>query len=287
MWGAVAQVGMGLLGELLAGKSEAEQQRLMQQALDEFGNINLPALEKVLAEEQGASAFEGVRADPELISRQKEALGELERLYRSGGMTLADRANLADVQRETAGTERTSINRLRDELAATGRGGGGSELAMTLQAGSRGADRLHRAGLQTAADAQKRALDAMLEGGRLAGSMRSQGFDEESRKAAARDEVARFNAAARERAGMYNAQLPQQQFANQMNRAAGRSNQLGRMAGLQGQRADSTRQLWGGAGLAANEALRQRKRPEPGYSPPPLVNADDEDEWDNPFGYGG
>lgn len=297
MWGAIAgaagQMGTAIAGEYMAGLDKKEQMRLMQRAMDEYGKIDLPTLEKVIAQELGPTELSRIQGDPALRRMQTGALDELQRISTGGGLTLEDQANLARIRNQANHQATAGRARIRDDMAARGISGGGAELAMSLANEQGAAQRASSEGLNVAAMNQKRALDAILQRGRLAGDLRGQDFSEKARAAEAQDMINRYNAGVREKAQYYNAGLPQQQFDNRVRKAGGTSNGMQGLAALAGSNAQDTRQFYGGLGASAasaGQAWDNRKtQPDPnewqnpyGYSAPPLVRVeDDDDEWFN------
>lgn len=252
--GLGAQAGLGIIGELMSGKDKEEQRRLMQKALEQYGSIDVPALEKVLAEEMGPGQMEGLTSDPALKQTQTDALNELMRLSKSGGLNLEDKSALNSIRSNAATQAQRGIGGIRENMAARGISGGGQELAMSLSANQGAAQRASKEGLDVAAQAQKRALDSLMAGGRMAGEMRGQDFGERSKAAEAADLRNRYNTDARTSAARYNASLPSQRFGMQMQKANGMAGALGAQAGQAGQNAQSTRDLYGGLGSAAHGA---------------------------------
>lgn len=256
MWGLLAQLGLGALGEAAASADKATQQRILERMLKEFDGINLPDVKSIVAEELGPQAMEGVFADDELKGLEREALDEMLRVGRSGGLTLEDKAALNTIRGKTDRSVNAAHQRIAEDMAARGQSGGGAELAMKLSANQGAAQRLGDEGLQIAGMAQRRARDAMLQGGQMASRMGERDFAEKARRAEAADRRAQYNAAARERANLYNANAPQQQFQNAMAKAAGKSGQMGQQANFFGNQAADTRQLYAGMGKAAYEAFK-------------------------------
>ena len=249
-WGQIAgiagQVGANMAGERKSAEEKAEELRLLREALAEYEGIGLPDASPELL---GPSAYAGIESDPETREAQMAALDELLNVYRSGGMTLEDKANLAAIQTRTAPAERSAREGIREQMQARGVSGGGSELAMQLAAQQGSANRAAAGGLETAAAAQKRALDAILARGRMAGDIRGQDRGEKERTAGAADSVARYNAATR-------ANARQQGYQNQMSLANAKANARRPVASHYGEQAQDTRAQYGGYGMAAAEAGR-------------------------------
>ncbi len=287
-WGQVAQVGVSALGEYMAQQSKEKQQALLQKALAEFGSISPPALQKVIAEQEGPSAMAGVSSDPESIAAQHAALDALKNISDSGGLTLSDRANLNRTRSSAAGTANSGRQRIAEDMASRGNLDSGAMLAMQLSGNEGSANRQSQEDMDIAGTAQKRALDAIMQRGQLAGHVREQDFGEKSRKAEAADLIARYNSEARSKAQYHNANLPQQGFDNQMRLAQGRATGAAPMASYYGEQAGDQRGFYAGMGESAARYGKQsdRNNESPSYSRAPLVNADsssDESEWEDPY----
>lgn len=286
--GAGVQILGGVAGEAFSAADKQKQEELIRQATDEFGKVDLPKLEHLVGEQVGPSELGKVQADPELQRDQRAALDEIMNVARSGGMTLEDKANMNRVQNRVARTENAGRNRISEDMAARGISGGGAELAMQLSHQQNAAQQANENGMETAGMAQRRALDAMMQGGRLAGDIRGQDYGEKARAAEAQDLINRYNADSRSRAAQHNAGLAQQQYENELRRAQGKAGGLRDQANLAGQRAQDTRAMWNGFGTAGNRAAGTGGRAAAGAvapsTPPPMVSGDDEDPWKNPYG---
>ncbi len=147
-------------------------------------------------------------------------------------------------------------------MQARGQAGGGAELAAQLQAAQGGSDQASEAGDRIAAMAQERALNAIGQAGQLGGQVRAQDFDVNRLRAAARDEMDRFN--------IQNAVNRQQRNVGSQNeaQAANLANQQAIMNANAQQanaerlrQAEAARQNWADrtqqAGMLANARLGQ------------------------------
>ena len=255
-WGALVQGGMQLAAEGAAQREREKQLELLRELMEEYRNVPLPELDPVTAEELGPSAFDELRGDPTLRAAQLDALGRLQDISRGGGLTLEDDAALAKVLGQAARQDRNQRARLSEDFAARGQLGSGAQLAMALQGQQATAQRGREEAMDRAAMAQRRSLDAILQGGRLAGEVRGQDYGEKARAAEARDEIARRNAASREKARYYNAGLAQQQFGNRMSRLGGMQGPGNNLASFYGQGAADARAAGAGYGRAAYEGGR-------------------------------
>lgn len=141
------------------------------------------------------SAMNDVSTDPRLRDEQTAALDALSEIANGGGRTLADDANLNRIQNDVAASDRGRRDAIKQNMAARGMGGSGMDLLAQLQSSQAATDRASQGGLDIAADAEQRALDAIMQGGNMAGNLRGQDFDEQARIAAANDAISQFNAA--------------------------------------------------------------------------------------------
>lgn len=154
----------------------------------------------------GPSAMENVSSDPRLREAQMAALGSLAEIADNGGLTLADRANLEKIRGQTATADRGRREAILQNMKSRGMGGSGMELLAQLDSSQAAGDQEAQASLDIAGQAQQRALEAMMQRGNMAGSIRGQDFDQDARIAAARDAANQFNAAAANDFARFNAQ---------------------------------------------------------------------------------
>jgi hypothetical protein len=139
------------------------------------------------------SEMKKISIDPRLREAQLGALNSLKDVSDSGGMTLRDKANLSRMQSDVAAADRGRRGAIMQNMAARGAGGSGMELVAQMQNAQAATDREAQAGLDIAAQAQERALQAIMQQGQLGGSIRGQDFGEQSQVANAQDAINRFN----------------------------------------------------------------------------------------------
>lgn len=133
--------------------------------------------------------------------------------------------------------------------------------AMAQQAG---ADRAAMGGLQAAADARSRALQALQAGGQMAGQAEGQDFERAARVAESQDAIARFNSQLASNA-------LQQNWQNQMGLADRRYGATRDYAGFKGGKAGETMKRVGAYGQAANEALSSMGSAMGGFGGPTMT----------------
>lgn len=273
--------GTALASHLGKPKEDKEAKKLMERAMREFEQIKTPSIadmqyqltelvnQGVLTPEQAkamlveSSAYDDVSVDPSYRGAQEQALRKFLDISEAGGLDAQARARLAEVENRELSTERGQREAILQNMAQRGIGGSGFELAANLQAQQEGASRRSMQDVNVAAEAERRALEALTQGASLGGQMQGQAFGEQSQIAAAKDAMAKFNAANRQQTELtnvgarneaaarnlgeqqrisdvnimgrndqakYNAGLAQQQYENKLKRAAGMSGQLQAMA---------------------------------------------------------
>lgn len=195
--GIAIGAGIGLLGGLVAylieSGAEEEAAALMKEAADNYGNISDASVRAAAAKVLGPTALAQIQTDPAYRRAQDESLAALKNISDSGGLTLTDRANLNDVQAESAQAANSARQGQLADLSRRGMLGSGAEIASGLQNQQDAANRNSRAGLRVAGDAQERALQAIRERARLGGDMQRTEWDQKAQTARAQDAIDRFN----------------------------------------------------------------------------------------------
>lgn len=264
-----------------------DEQRIFLQQLKSEGQLS-PELEQAITAPD--SLMSSVSTDPALKAAQLEALSGLKNISDSGGQTLEDKANLNAAMNEIGAIERGKRDAIMQNMQARGVAGSGLELAAKLSNQQAAATSANQVGLQVAADAQRRALEALMQRGSLAGDVRSQEFGEQSDKAKAQDIINQYNARnrqdvqqrnvdAKNAASLYNLQerqriadtnvglqnqqemhnkaLIQKQFDNQTTKAGGTAGQYGQQAAQQTQQGNDAAAMWSQLGSGVGQsALR-------------------------------
>jgi hypothetical protein len=169
---------------------DPEGQKVYFEQLRQQG-ILTPELEEAI-QLQG-TAFNDIQGDPAVRQQQMAALQKLSEVGNEG-FTIEDKAALNRIQGDNAAVERGQREALMQGMARRGMGGSGLELASNLSNQQAAASANSQAGLDIAAAQRRRALEALMAGGQMAGQVRGQDFDEQARVAQARDAIAEFNA---------------------------------------------------------------------------------------------
>lgn len=294
---------MGALDQILGISGGQEAENLNRQALQTIQGLTLPELKEFYPEVyqqvakmspemqqailSGPSKMEGISTDPRLMQAQLSALSKLQEIG-AGGMTAEDRARQAQIESDINTQLQGQTGAIQQQMAARGMSGGMSEMVQKQLAAQQAANRAAQMGMDTKAQAEKRALDAIMQSGQLSGQMQSQQFGQAAEKAKAADLINQFNTQAQQRtmeaniaaknlaqqqnlqtaqniaaqnvaeankAKMYNLGLSQQQYENELKKRGMVSGAQQQAAQTAGQKAASERQFIGGLISGAAQAF--------------------------------
>lgn len=255
-YAALIQLALSMAGKMQGDGKDAEARALLEKALARFEEIPLPEQTEVDPAMLGPSEMGGVTADPALKAAQIAALNKMGLIEESGGLTLEDRAALAQIQGDLSRNESAGRAQIANQMDARGMGNSGAALAMSLSNQQNSAQRAGQAGMNTAAQAQRRYLDSIMARGKMAGSMRDQDFGERSKAAQAKDEFARYNNASTQKSQYYNADNPYRKFDAQMKVTGARAGMDKALSGDSSVGAQRDRQFWAGLGQTWADANR-------------------------------
>lgn len=300
---------MGLLSSLFGEGGASDNQA----ALDAVKNIPLPVLKEYYpdlykqvvslnpeletAVTLGPSAMEGVSTDPALKQAQLKALQKLQGISDAGGMDAQFLADNARLETDVNTNLQAQQGAIMQNLATRGMSGGGNELVARQMAVQQAANRQAQAGMDLKAQAERRALEALMGSGQMAGQMQAQDFGQQSHVAQAKDAIDRFNvqnqqqvisnnANIKNNAQLFNANnaqntanqntnlrnqqqlhnndLAQRNFNNQITKANGVANQYNNIAAGKYAEREGERQLIGGlisTGASSWAASRGKQQP--------------------------
>lgn len=176
----------------------------MKLALEEYVSQGIFTPEEASAVLADPSAFESITSSPEFQEAQMKALAGLQEISDNQGTTASTRARMNEIAKDEATRERGSREAILQNAQQRGVGGSGLEFLSLLKNQEASADRASERDTQAAADAEQRALEALIKGGDTASAMRSQEFNENARIAEAKDAINRFNAQNRQQVNLYN-----------------------------------------------------------------------------------
>ncbi|WP_413581105.1 hypothetical protein [Bdellovibrio sp. HCB288] len=266
---------MGLLSSIFGDGGGSDR----DSALMAVKNVPLPVLKEYYPElyqqvvslnpeletavDLGPSEMAGIATDPTLRQAQLNALSKLQEVGEAGGRDsqfLADQSRLeSDINTQLQGQQ----GAIMQNMAARGMSGGMSEMVARNMAAQGASNQYAQTAMDAKAQADKRALEAIMNSGTLGGQMQAQDFAQQSAKAQAGDAIKKFNAQnqqqvisnnvntknnaqqwnaqqaqntansntdTRNSGQQYNLGLAQQNFNNQMAKATGVANQYNNIA---------------------------------------------------------
>jgi hypothetical protein len=218
--------GGSILGGLLQGnaakKAAARAEAMAREAAGQFNDLYVPTAEEMQIQIQkliqageitpedaqavlvAKSNYDDVNTNNAGNDAQLAALQELSGIVGAKGMTATDRAKVADIQEQMGTANRGAQEAILQNASERGISGSGLELAARLKAEQGAASDASRAGLQTAADAEKRALEAIISQGNLGGQINEQDFAKQAKIAEAKDLISKFNATNQQNVGLTN-----------------------------------------------------------------------------------
>lgn len=253
----IGQLAGAAAGEAASAMDKAEVLALIKSVRDEYGKINVPKLQQLLLQKQGASRLGGIKDDPTYRAQQNSADAQNNDIIASGGLTLADKAALNAIRAKVARTESAGRNAIEQGMAARGALDSGAMLAMQLQGNQQAAESANAAGADTAGRAQARAFEAVRDRARNAGQGLDRDYRKQSDAARANDAIEAGNVAIANTAARFNANIPQQDFENKMQLANAKAQPTYAVAGAHAAKAKDTQQMWNTAGNAAGQAASQ------------------------------
>lgn len=231
---------------------DEEKMRIALEAPELIGQLT--------AEQMGPSALEDIETDPRLAGAQLEALQAMQERAESG-LTQSDKYDIEEALGMAAGQERAQRASIEQEMARKGMGDSGQSLMMKLQSQQASGNQARKAAMDQARQASAQKQAALQQMGQMAGQMEGQQFGRQAQVASAKDRIAAANIANRQQVAgqnlaarqsianqraalanqqqMYNKQLAQQTFQNQLAKAGAQGQAAGQMANVYGGQAQA------------------------------------------------
>lgn len=200
-----------------------EMLRNLQARFGDYDALGKAGYQDVTAQQVGPSALEGLPEDLQARAAQQQSIAALEELAANGGLSLADMKALNDIQANLNRNNGARRKGLANEFAARGQLGAGAQLAMGLDAQQNDAQNANQQAESTAAQAQARALQAILQKGQVARGMGQDDYNRKAEAARARDMIEARNAAARTDASKTNNAYRGQAFQDDLSKARGKT----------------------------------------------------------------
>lgn len=299
--GAIGSVASGAIGAASSASDRNAAMQAYEQSVKDLEAIGVPSVqaqqitmqqyqsagkwtpELEQAVKLGDSNMLGISTDGQSVAAQKQALAKLQEIGDSGGQTLEDKAHLERTMGDINASERGRREAILQDANQRGGYGNGTSLVAQLVGDQGAANREHMAGIESEAQSQKRALEAIQGAGQLGGNIRAQDFGEKSQTAQAQDAIARWNAANQQavqgtntgyanesakynlnneqnrmnantdlanKQEVYNKGLYQQEFNDNMAKQGAKANARAGQASNLNNNANQTSQMWGGIGSA-------------------------------------
>lgn len=203
-WGALAG---GAAGFLLG--SDDKSQSYYDEMLKQAQSIPLPILKEQYPElykqvvsmnpeletavTLGPSATEGISLDPKYKQAQMSALSKLMDITSNNGQDAQSKADNARLENQVNSNLQGNTQAIQQNMAARGMSGGMSEMVNKQLAAQQSANRQAQMGLDINAQAQQRALQALMNQSNVANQMSNTDFNQANIKAQAQDAISRFN----------------------------------------------------------------------------------------------
>lgn len=283
----IALAGAAIIGPVLGGIIGSQQssaareaaQQAAQAAYNEIAQLNAPPdeskaiilkhfqqaglytpeLEKQV--DAGISQVSQIQSDQTSKDASKSALNLIMQRAQ-GGLNASDRATFNQERQATDVANQGKLQAIKQNMAARGLGGSGSELAQQLSAAQNAQNDESAAGDRIAATASQNALNAALQSGQLGNQINAQDFSQDQAKASAADQFKLFDT--QNQINQQARNVGSQNTAQQQNLAAaqGISNANTSMDNAELQRqVAAQRQYWQDqanlAGMKANARLGQ------------------------------
>jgi len=261
--------------------------RAQKDQMKRLDKIDLPTLEKLAlespelvglldAEQLDPSAMEGISTDPRLQENQMAAL-EAMRERAEGGLSTQDRYMMEELMGQAGAQEKSQRAAIEQDMAERGMDDSGQSLMMKLQNQQASANQGRKQAMQMANQAAQGKQSALANMANMSGNMQNADFSRQAQKASARDAIAKANAmnrqsiagqnlAARQAIAnqqsatanqnqMYNKNIAQQNFQNQLSKATGQGAVASNMSNISanaGQKPGGLQSALGGAATGAS-----------------------------------
>lgn len=242
----------GFVGDLAGGGDRDQAMYDIEKARRQYEqlNPNMAGFHENMVQ-QGPSAY--LSADPATRQAQMQAMSSMMNTANQGGLDAISRANLNDVQNQSAQQARAGQAAVMQDAARRGQANSNSSLVAQMLAGQQGAQQGAQNSLNVAAQAQANRNAALSGAANLGGAIRGQDYE----KAAAQDAISRFNAQNATGINSRNMdrsmQAQQQTFNNGMAKAGGVAGGYYRQADQYNQNAENEKRRWSalGTGIGA------------------------------------
>lgn len=141
----------------------------------------------------GPSATEGIALDPAYKQAQMNALAKLQTITDNNGQDATSMAANSRLQNDVNTNLQGNTQAIQQNMATRGMSGSGSDMVAQQMAAQSAANRQAQMGMDINAQAQQRALSALMNQGSMANQMSQTDFGQQNTKANAQDAISKFN----------------------------------------------------------------------------------------------
>ncbi len=222
IYAAIIAAAAALIGAAIAAGEDAKAQAIREDTAKKIGAERLPVLDKVVAQKLPPEAAARWMASTQASQAQGDTLGKVMDVVNEKGETADDRAAYLRMRNEAAGINNSIQSGITRQMGNRGLAGSGMEFAVQQQGAQSAINRANASGIQEAADARGRYMEALGMAGNMSGTIRGQ----DQNAMHAQDEINMFNARQQSDADRYNAGLAQQDYDNRMGRTVAAGNEV-------------------------------------------------------------
>jgi hypothetical protein len=192
----LAKYGIGEAGTLGANAAQqAAYQAVIKNLQDRFGDyskLSAPTANQ-LNHQLGPTALDTIQNDAQARADEQTAIAQLDQIAKSGGLTLSDRNALNQIEQALSRNAAARNASVANQFAARGQLGSGQQLQMQLANNQNATEQANQRGESIAADAQKRAMQAVLDKGSMARNLANDDYSRKKAAAEAADSINRYN----------------------------------------------------------------------------------------------
>lgn len=199
------------------------------QRFSDYSNLKTPGYQNLTAQHLGPSQLGSIQMDPQARVDEQAAEAQLQDIANRGGLSLADRASLNNIESTLSRNAQARNNSLANQFAAKGQFGSGAQMAMELANNQNAAQNANQHGEDIAAQAQQRAMDAVLKKGAMSRELANDDYSRKAQAAQANDAIARYNASMATDASKYNNSIMGQGYADQLAKLQGENQLTGQL----------------------------------------------------------
>ena len=210
-YGSLIQAGLSLYGSMKSKKNEGRSLDSYQDGLRLLQSIVPPSLaelsvqlqqavqegqitpEEYIAFLQEETELNGIKIPEEIKKMQYEALTQMSDIANNGGLDDIDKAKLNEIKGQMLSNASGLQKSTQQQFASRGMTGSGLEAARMLSNDSANIEAASRMGFDVAAEAQRRAMDAIKNKSSMASQIRGQEYGEQADKARAQDAINNYN----------------------------------------------------------------------------------------------